>query len=159
MKQTTSLWRLLMMVGIAIVACFACVGMVTVAGVAAVVIRDRAAYANWNESKLSAPAPAPAATRPAGEPGTTVNVTTRELAFTLDTTQANAGTITFVVTNNGHAPHDFALKGNGVNEKTPLIQPGGSESLTVELKPGTYEFECTVPGHAGAGMRGTFTVT
>jgi uncharacterized cupredoxin-like copper-binding protein len=36
---------------------------------------------------------------------------------------------------------------------------GGTKTLSVSLKPGTYTFECTVPGHAAAGMKGTLTVS
>ena len=33
-------------------------------------------------------------------------------------------------------------------------------TLTVKLvKPGMYEYLCTVPGHAAAGMKGTIKVT
>jgi uncharacterized cupredoxin-like copper-binding protein len=40
---------------------------------------------------------------------------------------------------------------------TPTFQ-GGSKTLTVSLKPGTYKFFCSVPGHRQAGMEGTLTV-
>jgi uncharacterized cupredoxin-like copper-binding protein len=30
--------------------------------------------------------------------------------------------------------------------------------VTATLKPGTYTFLCTVPGHAAGGMKGTLTV-
>ena len=73
--------------------------------------------------------------------------------------QTPAGTITFVVQNTGQAPHNFAIKGNGVEERLPVLEPGQSATLTVDLSPGTYEYECTVPGHAMAGMQGTLTVT
>jgi uncharacterized cupredoxin-like copper-binding protein len=34
----------------------------------------------------------------------------------------------------------------------------GEEELTANLEAGTYEFICSVPGHAEAGMTGTLTV-
>jgi uncharacterized cupredoxin-like copper-binding protein len=77
----------------------------------------------------------------------------------LDASQAEAGTITFVVQNNSSMPHDFALEGNGVEQKTPMINSGESATLTVDLEPGTYTYVCTIPGHEQLGMSGTFTVT
>ena len=40
---------------------------------------------------------------------------------------------------------------------TPTFQ-GSSKTLTLNLKPGTYKFFCSVPGHRAAGMEGTLTV-
>jgi uncharacterized cupredoxin-like copper-binding protein len=40
---------------------------------------------------------------------------------------------------------------------TPTFQ-GGSKTLSLNLKPGTYKFYCSVPGHRMAGMEGTLTV-
>jgi len=34
---------------------------------------------------------------------------------------------------------------------------GGTKVLALNLKPGTYKFYCTVPGHRAAGMEGTLT--
>ena len=107
---------------------------------------------------VTTPQPGGASTGPASG-GATINVALQEMTVALDKTQAAAGTITFVVQNNGHAPHDFAIRGSGLDEKIPRLEPGQSATLTVELSPGTYEYECTVPGHAIAGMRGTLTVT
>ena len=89
----------------------------------------------------------------------TVNVSAQEFEFVLDATQSGPGTITFVVRNNGHMPHDFAISGNGVDEKTPMLDSGDTARLEVTLEPGTYDYVCTVPGHAILGMTGTFTVT
>jgi uncharacterized cupredoxin-like copper-binding protein len=90
--------------------------------------------------------------------GTTVNVTARNFAFSFDVTEAKAGTITFVVKNEGTMPHDFEIRGSGVRQKTNLLEPGETESLTVDLQPGTYTYVCTVPGHDSLGMKGSFTV-
>ena len=65
------------------------------------------------------------------------------------------GKVTFVFKNIGHVLHDFSIRGR----KTPLIQPGKTAKLVVSFtKKGKYAYLCTVPGHAQAGMKGTFTV-
>jgi len=67
----------------------------------------------------------------------------------------SGSTVIFKVTNQGKISHDFKIAG----KKTPLVQPGQSATLTVKIaKPGRYPYLCTVPGHAAAGMKGTFTV-
>ena len=79
------------------------------------------------------------------------------LKFTKTTLTVKAGTVVFAFANPSQVPHAFAIKGDGVNEGTKTIT-GGAASLTVKLKPGTYEFYCPVPGHEAAGMKGTLTV-
>ena len=90
--------------------------------------------------------------------GPVVNVVSKNFAFALDAQQAPAGRVTFVLTNDGPAPHDFAIRGSGIDRKTPVIERGKTASLTVDLQPGTYTFICAVPGHDQLGMTGTFTV-
>ena len=51
------------------------------------------------------------------------------------------------------------VQGNGVDEKTPTIQPGKSATLNVDLKPGTYDVYCSIPGHKQAGMDVKLTVS
>ena len=96
----------------------------------------------------SAP-PAPAGT---GQ----VAVTGKEFSFTLSTnSEPKPGEVTFVFKNVGHVLHDFSIDG----KQTPLVQPGQTAKLVVTFtKPGKYPYLCTVPGHAAAGMKGTFTV-
>jgi uncharacterized cupredoxin-like copper-binding protein len=89
---------------------------------------------------------------------TKVDVSETEFKITPAQTPKAAGSYEFVVKNDGKVPHDLVVSGNGVNAKTPLLDPGGSKTLTVDLKPGTYDVYCSVPGHKQAGMQGTLTV-
>ena len=86
---------------------------------------------------------------------TTVKVTAFDLGFRLSTKKAKAGKVTFKVTNTGSLQHDFWIAG----KKTPLIGHGKTASVTVTIKKGKNAYKCTFPGHAAAGMKGTFTGT
>jgi uncharacterized cupredoxin-like copper-binding protein len=103
--------------------------------------------------------------------GATVAVTAgkpSELAFKLSkTSEIPAGVVTFNVTNSGKIAHTFEIcttpttsdTANSCKGKvTPLLQPGKSATISVTLKKGTYEFVCTFPGHASAGMKGLIGV-
>jgi uncharacterized cupredoxin-like copper-binding protein len=87
---------------------------------------------------------------------TTVSVKAGEMYFKLSTkTLAKPGKVTFVVTNAGQLVHDFKVDG----KTTSMVQPGKTVRLVVTFtKTGRYPYSCTVPGHAAAGMKGTFTV-
>src|SRR5438128_5289417 len=65
-----------------------------------------------------------------------------------------AGTVTFTVTNAGIIPHGFEVEGQGIEKQTDIIQPGSSATLTLTLKPGTYEVYCPVgeDSHKKLGM-------
>lgn len=61
--------------------------------------------------------------------------------------------------NAGQSAHDLTLS-EGVAQPVKLTVNGGettSRTFTFD-KPGTYKFECSMPGHALAGMRGMITV-
>jgi uncharacterized cupredoxin-like copper-binding protein len=106
---------------------------------------------------ISALALIPIATaRPAAAKATTVQVKGGEFFFRLSTKSVSKpGTVTFAFKNIGHVLHDFKING----KKTPLTQPGKTAKLVVAFKKkGKYPYLCTVPGHAQAGMKGTFTV-
>jgi plastocyanin len=89
---------------------------------------------------------------------TTVNIVTDDFSFSVDATQVPAGMVSFVVENNGNTPHDFSISGNGMEQKTPIIEPEKSAVLEVDLEPGTYKYVCSVPGHEMLGMKGTLIV-
>lgn len=81
------------------------------------------------------------------------------LAYTSKSATAKAGEVTVDFTNGQAVPHDVAIEdssGEVVAQTEELTE--GSDSTTANLKPGTYTFFCTVPGHREAGMEGTLTV-
>jgi plastocyanin len=80
------------------------------------------------------------------------------LKFDKSALEAPAGKVTIVMTNPAPVPHDIAIKGDGANEVGEQVSNGGKSTVTADLKPGTYEFYCSVPGHEQAGMKGTLTV-
>jgi plastocyanin len=81
------------------------------------------------------------------------------LAFSSTSATAKAGKVTVDFTNPQAIPHDVAIEDSGgkVLGQTEVIAEG-SDSTEVELKPGTYTYFCTVPGHREAGMEGKLTV-
>ena len=83
---------------------------------------------------------------------------TGALAFQFGKATANAGSVTLEMPNKSSITHDISVKGNGIDQKGPQVGQGGTSKLTVDLKPGTYEFYCSVPGHEAGGMKGTLTV-
>jgi len=81
------------------------------------------------------------------------------LAYTTSSASAKAGKVTIDFNNPQELTHDVQIEDSSGEEVggTELIA-GGSDSATVNLKPGTYTFFCSVPGHREAGMEGTLTV-
>jgi plastocyanin len=110
----------------------------------------------------SAPAPAtPSAPAPAAQAASTVPLAAvpNAIAFNTKTLSAKAGKVTIAFTNSGALEHNVTIaQGNTVLGATPTFS-GGAKSVTLTLKPGTYTFYCSVPGHRAAGMEGTLNVT
>ena len=81
-----------------------------------------------------------------------------QLKFTKSALTTKAGKVIIQFTNNAALSHNLTVsKGGAVLGATPTFQ-GGSKTLTLNLKPGTYTFYCSVPGHRDGGMKGTLTV-
>jgi plastocyanin len=80
------------------------------------------------------------------------------LAFKFADAQASAGQVTVTAKNPQATDHNIAIQGQGIDQKGNIVQSGGTSKLTVDLKPGTYTFYCSVDGHRQAGMQGKLTV-
>ena len=91
----------------------------------------------------------------AGEPHpVTVTATLSEWKVELSERRIAPGVVTFTVMNAGSIPHALEVEGEGIEQETEVIQPGARATLTLTLKPGTYEVYCPVgeDSHKKLGM-------
>jgi uncharacterized cupredoxin-like copper-binding protein len=133
----------------------------------AAVLALAACGSDSSSSASTAPAttatPATTTAAASGGAGSTVTLSadpTGALKFDKTTLTATAGTVTVEMKNpsSSGVPHGIAVEGNGVDQDGETVQPGGTSTDTLTLKPGTYTFYCPVPGHEDAGMKGTLVV-
>lgn len=82
-----------------------------------------------------------------------------ELKYNKTSLTAKAGNVSIDFANMSSLSHNVTIESSSgqVLGATPTFA-GGSKTLSVNLKPGTYKFFCSVPGHRMAGMEGTLTV-
>jgi uncharacterized cupredoxin-like copper-binding protein/mono/diheme cytochrome c family protein len=100
-----------------------------------------------------------AAQEAAGEaplPATEQVVTAFDIYFEPKEVTIPANTdVTFMLPNDGAAPHNFSIDELGVSVD---LAPGATEQVVINAPPGTYEYYCNIPGHKEAGMVGTLIV-
>lgn len=111
-------------------------------------------------TKTSTPATTtPAATGGAGQHLSLEANPEGQLKYTTTSLTAKAGAVSIDFTNKAPLSHNLTIASSSgeVLGATPTFT-GGSKTLSLTLKPGTYKFYCTVPGHRAAGMEGTLTV-
>jgi plastocyanin len=99
--------------------------------------------------------------KPAVEKGGVLQIDadpTGQLKFLASSASATAGKVTLRMKNASSTPHDIGVKGGGLNQVGAVVTGGGTSTVSVSLKPGTYTFFCSVDGHEAAGMKGTLTV-
>ena len=94
--------------------------------------------------------------------GSTLNVSadpSGALAFQQSSLTAKAGKVTIDFTNQSPVGHDVHIAdSSGKDLGGTSVITGSSTSTSLDLKPGSYTFFCSVPGHEAAGMKGTLTV-
>jgi plastocyanin len=119
----------------------------------------------------SAPATTPASTSapasasggsaaPAGAEKLTLEANPQgQLKYNKTALTSKAGTVSIDFTNMAELGHNLTVESSSgsVAGATPTFS-GGSKTLNLSLKPGTYKFFCSVPGHRMAGMEGTLTI-
>ena len=80
------------------------------------------------------------------------------LKFDKSSLSTKAGKVTVVLDNPSSVPHAIEVEGKGVEAEGETVGKGGVSKVTLDLKPGEYEYYCPVDDHKGAGMEGTLTV-
>jgi plastocyanin len=82
-----------------------------------------------------------------------------QLAYTTEEATAKAGKVSIDFKNPQPLGHDVAIEDSSGKTvgKTEVIE-NSATTTTVNLKPGTYHYYCTIPGHREAGMEGTLVV-
>jgi plastocyanin len=81
------------------------------------------------------------------------------IAFNVKTLHAKHGKVTLRMANPSGIKHAIAVEGHGVDKDGKTVGRGGTSTVTVSLKKGTYTFYCPVPGHRAAGMKGKLIVS
>jgi nitrite reductase (NO-forming) len=122
--------------------------------------------------KVKAPAPAPQAAdgHETAASDADVDTTLGEMFVKANTTSLKAGHVHIAVKNTGTMTHGLAIvaapakaPGGTLDESTFLakgkeLDPGASETVMADLKPGRYEFVCFMAGHYAAGQKLAFVV-
>lgn len=88
-----------------------------------------------------------------------VEVRALDYRFQLPSTTFDDGSYTFVMKNAGKDVHNLTVSGPEVNNAaTETVGAGKTSEVQVALRPGEYEFYCSVPGHKELGMDVKVTV-
>lgn len=84
-----------------------------------------------------------------------VVLTTDDFTYSPQHIEVSAVAVELTMANVDAVTHTFTIPALGVD----LVVGGGeARSLTFDVREGTYEFICTVPGHDTPGMRGELVV-
>ena len=75
------------------------------------------------------------------------------------TLSAKAGSVSIAFTNQSELQHNLTVEtSSGKVLGATATFTKGTRILPLNLKPGTYKFYCSVPGHRAAGMEGKLVV-
>ena len=92
--------------------------------------------------------------------GTTVLVVLEDNSLALPGQPIPPGPAVLTLENRGTTGHNLFIEGEGINRAAEeMIAAGGSATLDVVFKPGTYTFYCPVLDHRDKGETATITIT
>lgn len=141
----------------------ACGGSSSSSSSAAAPATSSSAAAPATSSTAAAAATSSSAAAPGSGAGSQIAIAANPggaLKFDKTSLTAKAGKVTIAFTNKAPLGHNFTIDSpSGAKVAATPTFDGGTKTVTATLKPGTYTFLCTVPGHAMAGMKGTLKVT
>jgi len=118
----------------------------------------KASAASSTQTSATPAAPStPAA--PTAKTSLSLAASANAIAYNTKQLSSKAGTVTITFNNPSPLEHNVTIaQGSTVLGATPTFS-SATKTLTLNLKPGTYTFYCSVPGHRAAGMEGTLTVS
>jgi uncharacterized cupredoxin-like copper-binding protein len=111
--------------------------------------------------RLATAVPTAGAGKPIAAKGGKLDIPTDpngQLAYVTKVATAPKGAIEIDSKNASSTPHNIAIEGPGVAAKGKIVQGGAVSMIKATLKPGSYTYYCSVPGHREAGMEGKITV-
>ena len=112
-----------------------------------------------SEKKETAKAAPPPPAAPAGASQLKLSADpTGNLRFSTDKLSAKAGAVQITLTNPAPLQHNITLQTPQGVKGGPTVGTGKTSTVTAQLKPGSYVYYCSVPGHRQSGMQGTLTV-
>jgi plastocyanin len=96
--------------------------------------------------------------QPTGPAVASLKVQSGNVFFKPTKLSSPAGIISITLKNIESGSHDLQI--HGVPGFSLQVSGSGSSSTgKVQLKKGTYQYYCSIPGHEAAGMKGTLTVS
>jgi plastocyanin len=104
--------------------------------------------------------PARAATSPAAGSASVLKLAADpggKLAFDKTEAAVQAGEVTISLSNDSPLPHNVVIAADSRTVATTKTIQRGSTTARATLRPGTYVFYCSVPGHREGGMEGPLT--
>lgn len=113
-----------------------------------------------DNSTSNAATPASTTGGGASSAGGTVDLTATDFKFDPSDSTVKSGNVSFNLKNDGQVTHSLEIEDvNGEDKELEgQVSPGQNGTLTVDLKPGKYDFYCPVGNHRQMGMTGEITV-